>query len=88
MLYAKVIYTGMEDHSSASDRQTVVQGERFDFEVVKADTTKAWMIIHTGKEIERLELTGDVWVMNEAGKTISQFAVPLSILEANKRQAQ
>jgi len=59
----------------------VICADRFDFEVVEADTKCAWMTIHRGKTTEHLELTGDVWVMNESGKTISQFAIPLSMLE-------
>jgi hypothetical protein len=81
MLYAKVIYTGAADHSSTSDRQTVICADRFDFEVVEGDTKRAWMVIHRGKATEHLELFGDVWIMNESGKTISQFAVPYSLLD-------
>lgn len=78
MLYAKVIYTGVDDHTSASDRQTVICADRFDFGIEEG---QALMTIHRGKSIETLELSGDVWVMNESGKTISQFAVPFSHLK-------
>lgn len=81
MLYAKVIYTGSADYTSASDRHTIICGDRFDFEVVEADTKRAWMTVHKGNTTEHVELTGDVWVMNESGKTISQFAMPLSLLK-------
>jgi hypothetical protein len=77
MLYAKVIYTGVEDHTSASDRQTTICADRFDFNI---EGDRAIMTIHRGSNIETMELTGDVWVMNESGKTVSQFAPPLSML--------
>jgi hypothetical protein len=78
MLYAKVIYTGVADHTSASDRQTVICGDRFDF-MPNAEGKPA-MCIHIGNKMEIMDLFGDVWIMNESGKTISQFAIPLSSL--------
>jgi hypothetical protein len=81
MLYAKVIYTGVADHTSASDRQTTICADRFDFD---SDAGGAWMTIHRGATSETMFLTGDVWVMNESGKTVSQFAVPFSLLEKDE----
>jgi hypothetical protein len=81
MLYAKVIYTGVADHTSASDRMTTICADRFDFEV---DDGQAVMTIRRGDKIETMELTGDVWIMNESGKTISQFAVPFSHLKKDE----
>lgn len=82
MLYAKVIYTGIDENTSASDRQTVICADRFDFEVVgiEDDRMQPIMTIHRGNSREVLHLQGDVWVMNESGKTVSQFAVPTSLL--------
>jgi hypothetical protein len=77
MLYAKVIYTGVADHSSASDRMTTLCADRFDF---STENGQALMRIHRGGAVETMELTGDVWVMNESGRTISHFAVPFSHL--------
>lgn len=84
MLYAKVIYTGVADHTSASDRQTVICADRFDFDIVdEVDRRRAIMTIHREQTIETMDLCGDVWVMNESGNTISQFAVPFSHLQKN-----
>jgi hypothetical protein len=77
MLYAKVIYTTVDQHTSVSDKQTVICADRFDFEIVEEDGIKTpVMTIHRGKIMDTLVLHGDVWVMNESGKTVSQFAVP------------
>lgn len=95
MLYAKAIYTSANANypRSASDRQSVFCGERFDFDVILDDAStapnvnssgpQAWMTITRGNTTERVQLFGDVWVMNESGKTISQFAVPLGVLTAD-----
>lgn len=82
MLYAKVIYTGVADHTSASDRMTVICADQFDFDVVGPESArKAIMTVwRNGAVHEVIDLCGDVWVMNESGKTVSQFAPPLSML--------
>jgi hypothetical protein len=82
MLYAKVIYTGVADYTSASDRMSVICGDQFDFDVVGPDASrKAIMTVWRNNTVHAvIDLYGDVWVMNESGKTISQFAVPLSLL--------
>lgn len=86
MLYAKVIYTGVADHKNASARQTVICADRFDFEVVtlEAERQQPIMTIHRGSVREVLHLQGDVWIMNESGKTVSQYAVPTSTLRQSE----
>lgn len=78
MLYAKVIYTEVDEYTHASARQTVICGDRFDFEVVTLENNREQpiMTIHRGNAREELHLQGDVWVMNESGKTVSQYAIP------------
>lgn len=79
MLYAKVIYTGVADYKHASARQTVICADRFDF--LQTDNGTPIMEVYRGSEmVDTIVLQGDVWVMNESGRQVSQYAVPFSAL--------
>jgi hypothetical protein len=74
MIYAKMIGA-----INVSDRQTVVCGDRFDFYIehsVRNEPPRYMMSIQRGNNVEHVERTGTVWVMNESGKTLSQHELP------------
>jgi hypothetical protein len=73
MLYIKMLTCGVAQHTSASDQHTVYCGKQVEFlEALDGPT----MVL----DGERHHVTGDCWVMNESGKTISQYAVPSKYL--------
>lgn len=78
MLYAKVIYSKSEDHVSASDRHTVVCADKFEF-MFNAEGRPSMCVFRGTTLVEMIDLHGDVWVMNESGKTVSQYAIPNSL---------
>jgi hypothetical protein len=41
------------------------------------------MHVHIGNRTEVVHLYGDVWITNESGKTVGQYAVPFSVLKKN-----
>jgi hypothetical protein len=73
MLYAKLLSCAIADFSHAGVENTIVSGDKFEF--VHDIEGKPLLRVTASWGKEDLPLFGDVFIMSESGKTLSQHAV-------------
>lgn len=85
MMYAKMLPCGIADFSNASEPYRIVSADGLEFMYDREG--KPWIVAVTRSETdirtEWFPLFGDVFIMSEMGKTISQFAPPTRFLGRN-----
>jgi hypothetical protein len=73
MLYAKLLSCGIEDFHHAGIENIIVCGDKLEF--THDIEGKPLLRVTTAQRAVDLPIFGDVFIMSESGKTLSQYAV-------------